>query len=331
MKNVLFCLLVAAVAMICVCGCSDSTLGGWRPQPSIGINRATGQILIAGSTNDKGYLGVYDLSKRKLKILFTDPDWIGDPAVSPDGKVMVFSKVVDTTGVTHLFSSKADGTGQRQLTFGHVADSQSVFSNDGKHVYFTRSATKQMTSMGGVKWYDWDLFDVKLSDSKVSGLTSLRAYSMGRVGVMKEGGIVTTYEDYDDKTSAITYPGIIVSHGHISPIKGLDSPEACPSPFDDSIYYCSADYSPEICVWHAGKPVRQLTKLDLYVSDIIPLDGERFVALVTPHRDLSKYNSPTGVRDVRPAIYLIDPHHKRAEELVSIEELQEPVELPHAN
>ena len=75
-------------------------------------------------------LGVSDLSGTGLTILGEG----SDPAWSPHGERIAFVRAVG--GHTHVFVSKADGTGTRQLTEGPDDDQQPAWSPDGASLVF---------------------------------------------------------------------------------------------------------------------------------------------------------------------------------------------------
>jgi Tol biopolymer transport system component/DNA-binding winged helix-turn-helix (wHTH) protein len=61
----------------------------------------------------------------------------GAPAISPDGRTIVFQS--DRTGTQHLWRMHADGSNQVQLTNGY-AERNATISPDGKWVYYNSSA-----------------------------------------------------------------------------------------------------------------------------------------------------------------------------------------------
>jgi TolB protein len=70
-----------------------------------------------------------------------------EPALSPDGKRVVF--VGDTKNLqgTHLYIADADGSGVRQLTSGDSAETEPAFSPDGKRIAFIRPNEAELMTM----------------------------------------------------------------------------------------------------------------------------------------------------------------------------------------
>ena len=64
----------------------------------------------------------------------------GNPAWSPDGTMLAFSRGDATTGTAHIFLMNADGTGVTQLTSTSLGDSQPAWSPDGTRIAFTRNS-----------------------------------------------------------------------------------------------------------------------------------------------------------------------------------------------
>src|SRR5262245_24153502 len=99
------------------------------------------------STSDKGTLN---------KETFMDLESIGGPAISPDGKQIVFSRSwidkVKDERVSNLWIVDSDGARVRELTSGTWRDSQPVWSPDGKRIAFMsdRDGTNQLHVM----WVD---------------------------------------------------------------------------------------------------------------------------------------------------------------------------------
>lgn len=75
----------------------------------------------------------------------------GHPAYSPDGLKIVFTRhpACNRAEPGHVFIMNADGTSATQLTSGPYLDTGSVFSPDGKRIYFLRSWNKDGRSYFG--------------------------------------------------------------------------------------------------------------------------------------------------------------------------------------
>ena len=98
-------------------------------------------------TADKGTLS---------KETFMDMEGVSNPAISPDGRQIVFTRSwvdkVKDERVSNLWIVDVDGTRTRELTSGTWRDSQPVRSPDGKRIAFLsdRDGTNQLH----VLWVD---------------------------------------------------------------------------------------------------------------------------------------------------------------------------------
>lgn len=70
-----------------------------------------------------------------------------EPAISPDGKQVVFVGDTGNLQGTHLYIADADGSGVRQLTRGDSAESEPTFSPDGKRIAFIRAREGELMTM----------------------------------------------------------------------------------------------------------------------------------------------------------------------------------------
>ena len=98
-----------------------------------------------------------DADKGKLtKETFMDMESVSNPAISPDGRHIVFTRSwvdkVKDERVSNLWIVDVDGTRVRELTTGTWRDSQPVWSPDGKRIAFLsdRDGTNQLH----VLWVD---------------------------------------------------------------------------------------------------------------------------------------------------------------------------------
>jgi dipeptidyl aminopeptidase/acylaminoacyl peptidase len=79
--------------------------------------------------------GIYAVRDQRLNQLTEDPA-DGEPSFSADGRTIAFTREGD------VFTMRADGTGQRQLTRGPEIDSRPLVSPNGRYVLFQRSAAE---------------------------------------------------------------------------------------------------------------------------------------------------------------------------------------------
>jgi Tol biopolymer transport system component len=87
-------------------------------------------------------LYVFDVAKRTVRVLTTDPHNEYDPAWSPDGKSVVFaSDAARRVGFRSLYVIGANGSGLRRLTASSADDSMPTWSPDGSKIVFVRRPT----------------------------------------------------------------------------------------------------------------------------------------------------------------------------------------------
>ena len=92
-------------------------------------------------------LGAFAQSKKGTpgtldKETFMNMESVGGPAISPDGKQIVFTRSwidkVNDERVSNHWIVDVDGTRVRELTSGNWRDSQPVWSPDGRWILFDR-------------------------------------------------------------------------------------------------------------------------------------------------------------------------------------------------
>jgi eukaryotic-like serine/threonine-protein kinase len=88
-------------------------------------------------SNTSSDLWIANADGTEPKQLIFNSGLNGAPAISPDGRTIVFQS--DRTGTQHLWRMNSDGSNQVQLTNGY-AERNATISPDGKWVYYNSSA-----------------------------------------------------------------------------------------------------------------------------------------------------------------------------------------------
>jgi dipeptidyl aminopeptidase/acylaminoacyl peptidase len=100
-----------------------------------------GQRIVFGSDLTNGASEIFTMRRdgtdqQNLTNDSADEDFA--PAWSPDGATIVFARTKSADRVSHVWIMRADGSGQRQLTFGDTSDQNPVFSPAGDRLAFKR-------------------------------------------------------------------------------------------------------------------------------------------------------------------------------------------------
>jgi Tol biopolymer transport system component len=110
--------------------------------------------------------------------LLTHEDRAADsPAYSPDGRLLVYS---GSLGIARgLFIMDVQSGQSRQITHPeNYLDIYPSFFQDGKRIVFARAHRHDRYSMGGWRWYDWDLYQVNVDGTGEERLTHEEFYEM---------------------------------------------------------------------------------------------------------------------------------------------------------
>jgi Tol biopolymer transport system component len=87
-----------------------------------------------------GGLAVVGIDGQGRRTLFEDKDGsVNRPRFSPDGRLIAFMRQ-DRAGRWHVWTSRPDGSGARQLTNGERPEADPAWSGDGRMIAFARQA-----------------------------------------------------------------------------------------------------------------------------------------------------------------------------------------------
>ena len=115
---------------------------GYHPTP---YGKDTDKILCARNSNKgNSEIWVIDLGKGDETLLLSDTQkGFSDPAVSPDGKWILFVSnslsAITNKQNTDIYAIRPDGSQMTQITYHPAVDCSPVWSPDGKYIYFISS------------------------------------------------------------------------------------------------------------------------------------------------------------------------------------------------
>lgn len=115
-----------------------------------------------GDQVDSASLYTFHIKTRKVERLTNGPDTDLYPAVSPDGKQVLFSSAASgakTPG--SLYCQDLNGTVRKRLTATTLSDGSPSFAPDKRRIVFARAARNRDYSFGGYVWDQWDLFTAR--------------------------------------------------------------------------------------------------------------------------------------------------------------------------
>ena len=166
-----------------------------------------GRIVFASDVSGNSDIWIVDQDGANLKRLTTDSNVDVAPAVSPDGRYIVF--VSNRAGVEHIWRMGLDGTEQRQLTDGRV-ERNPKFSPDSKWVVYNAWESGKATAWrvpieGGVpvQIIDTTSFNPVVSPDGKSIVYAYVDGSHGRLAICPfEGGQPTKTFDVPRNTVA---------------------------------------------------------------------------------------------------------------------------------
>src|SRR6266478_7717194 len=139
------------------------------------------------------------------KETFMNMESVTNPAISPDGKQIVFTRSwvdkVKDEHVSNLWIVDVDGTRVRELTSGTWRDSQPVWSPDGKRIAFL--SDRDTTNQLHVLWVD---------TREVAQLTHLEQAPSG-INWSPDGKLIafTAFEPDNDPILAVKLPELLLN------------------------------------------------------------------------------------------------------------------------
>lgn len=270
-------------------GCDNSH---YRPPGHTDIAFAIaprGDMLIFSAVGEGGRdLFSLDLKTHLVTRIAATPGYEGDPAVSPDGKSVVYAAGAPGDRADHLFLRSMDGKKVKQLTDEDADDTSPRFSPDGSSIVFVRS-----------KEY-------------IRGAQAASGYTKPRLCVMNADGtglreitdddleVYSPQFTKDGKSIYFSGPGgcyMVPADGSAAPEKIAEDPTAVGwalSPDGSSMGFSRGQYSSDFAIYTAaadGTGSRQLVRLDkrgCFRPAFTP-DGRRLLFLVE-----SWPNGPSG-------------------------------------
>jgi Tol biopolymer transport system component len=101
-----------------------------------------GDVIVFNAIGDGGRdLYRLDLATRRVTQIASTPFYEVAPAVSPDGKLVVYAAGTPGDRADHIFVRSLDGKTVKQLTAEDANDTAPAFSPDGSRIVFTRDKT----------------------------------------------------------------------------------------------------------------------------------------------------------------------------------------------
>jgi Tol biopolymer transport system component len=164
-------LVLALAALVLAALLAAPTRAAWpgREGPVVYAGVFPGTALQPSLTRPAG-LRRFTPGTAGSRIQLTTDTTDRDPQVSPDGRSLVFSRVIGAGAESKqsgIFVAAIDGSGVRQLTDGgspEAADSQPTFTASGRRIVFVRG--------GGGPFASGDLYSIGLDGSGLTPLTS---------------------------------------------------------------------------------------------------------------------------------------------------------------
>ncbi len=130
------------------------------------------KIVFTGSGEGGSDLYLLDQKTSRVSVLLKSKEQEYQPAVSPDGKQVVFAS--KTPGALNWNLSILNlSTGKvRMLTHSkEVNDMMPSFSKDGKKILFARAVWENVNIFEGRKWYRWDVWQMNAEGTGEARLT----------------------------------------------------------------------------------------------------------------------------------------------------------------
>ena len=131
-----------------------------------------------------------------------------DPAMSPDGKQLVFTRAAGPGEHAALIVANADGTGERTLVSSEEDNLQPIFVPHASQIIFLRSgAFEHHSPLVDNRRHKFDIFFADLVTGQVSAFTHQQFYEINCISISADGRqLVTSLSTYPEGDRFIITP-----------------------------------------------------------------------------------------------------------------------------
>jgi Tol biopolymer transport system component len=218
-----------------------------------------GDAIVFNAVGDGGRdLYRLDLATRRVNRIAATPDYEVAPAISPDGKSIVYAAGKPGDRADHIFLRWLNGQAVKQLTAEDANDAAPAFSPDGSLIVFSRDKTYNWGGLAS----NWDGGGV---------LCVMNADGTGLRQITSDETIAIDPHFSPDGRTIIFWSEVglytVAADGSRppSPLGGLDGRDAVYSPDGRSIAFSMGQYAPDLRIYVAmanGTGIRRLPQPD---------------------------------------------------------------------